>query len=96
MAVAMTRTPLLVWITLPPGMSPETLCREVQASISFGRPEVSLRDPPPPPPQPLIWHVGKHGWWTHDGFPRHQHSMNGVLTIAPGDTAVHFKGGTPF
>jgi hypothetical protein len=39
----MTRTPLLVWVTLPPGMSPEQLCREVQSCISFGKPEVQLK-----------------------------------------------------
>lgn len=44
----------------------------------------------------LEWHEGSHGWWTHDGWPRHQHSLNGALTIAPGDTQLHFRGGLPF
>jgi hypothetical protein len=41
-------------------------------------------------PLKLEWHKGRHRWEEHDGYPRHQHSINGVLTIAPNDTAVHF------
>jgi hypothetical protein len=44
----------------------------------------------------LEWHYGTHGWQEHDRFPRHQHSVNGALTIAPNDTKVRFKGGLPF
>lgn len=44
----------------------------------------------------LRWHEGRHGWDTHDGYPRHQHSLNGVLTIRPGDTHVHFAWGPGF
>lgn len=45
---------------------------------------------------PLEWHEGTHAWETHDGFPRHQHSLNGALTISPHSSQVHFKGGLPF
>lgn len=38
----------------------------------------------------LRWHKGTHTWSMHDGYPRHQHSVNGVLTIAPNDTQPHF------
>jgi hypothetical protein len=44
--------------------------------------------------KPLAWHKGKHPWQEHDGYPRHQHSVNGALTIAPGDTKLHFQGTT--
>lgn len=44
----------------------------------------------------LIWHEGKHPWESHDGHRRHQHSLNGALTIAPGDTMAHFSFGPPF
>jgi hypothetical protein len=44
----------------------------------------------------LEWHQGDHPWAEHSGWPRHQHSLNGALTIAPGDTRVHFAGGLPF
>lgn len=44
----------------------------------------------------LKWHEGKHGWLAHDGYPRHQHSINGQLTISPHSTQLHFKGGLPF
>lgn len=40
----------------------------------------------------LEWHEGQHAWSEHGFFPRHQHSLNGALTIAPNDTKVHFKG----
>jgi hypothetical protein len=53
------------------------------------------------PPEPtvtrdLIWHKGRHVWSEHDGFPRHQHSINGALTIDPHDTSPHFRGGAAF
>ena len=35
----MIRIGVLVWVTPPPGMSPEQVCREVRASVGFGRPE---------------------------------------------------------
>lgn len=41
-------------------------------------------------PLKLEWHKGKHVWEAHDGYPRHQHSINGVLTIAPDDPSPHF------
>jgi hypothetical protein len=44
----------------------------------------------------LAWHEGTHAWKQHDGYPRHQHSVNGVLTIAPGDTRLHFSHGPEF
>lgn len=44
--------------------------------------------------QPLAWHAGRHKWKQHDGYPRHQHSINGQLTIDPHDTRPHFKGST--
>lgn len=50
-------------------------------------PDVDFSDP-----RPLEWHKGKHAWSEHDGYPRHQHSINGALTIAPGDTSLHFSG----
>jgi hypothetical protein len=28
----------------------------------------------------------------HDGYPRHQHSINGALTIHPQDSQPHFAG----
>jgi hypothetical protein len=31
-------------------------------------------------------------WGKHDGYPRHQHSINGALTIDPGDSQPHFAG----
>jgi hypothetical protein len=46
--------------------------------------------------QPLGWHKGRHGWESHDGYPRHAHSINGVLTIDPRDPAPHFGFGPPF
>jgi hypothetical protein len=46
--------------------------------------------------RPLEWHEGTHPWETHDGLPRHQHSLNGALTISPHSSQVHFKGGLPF
>lgn len=53
--------------------------------------------PPAPEPGKLEWHKGRHhDWREHDGFPRHAHSTNGLLTIDPHDTAVHFQGGKPF
>lgn len=54
------------------------------------------RKPKPPEPGKLEWHKGDHVWQEHDGYPRHQHSINGALTIAPNDTGVHFAGGPPF
>lgn len=36
------------------------------------------------------WHKGRHSWEEHDGFPRHQHSINGVLTIDPRDPHPNF------
>jgi hypothetical protein len=39
------------------------------------------------------WHEGTHAWMEHDGYSRHQHSVNGALTIHPNDTGLHFKGG---
>lgn len=50
----------------------------------------------PEPEKPLAWHKGTHMWDSHDGYPRHQHSVNGALTIAPDDNSVHFEGGKPF
>lgn len=47
-------------------------------------------------PRALAWHKGKHGWQEHDGYPRHGHSVNGVLTIDPRDPAPHFAWGPPF
>ena len=47
-----------------------------------------------PPSQPLAWHAGRHKWKTHDGYPRHQHSINGQLTIDPHDPHPHFAGST--
>jgi hypothetical protein len=38
----------------------------------------------------IPWHVGKHNWKTHDGYPRHAHSENGLLTIDPHDPHPHF------
>ena len=48
------------------------------------------------PEGPLHWHKGRHAWAAHGGYPRHQHSLNGCLTIAPGDTRVHFAHGPGF
>jgi hypothetical protein len=47
-------------------------------------------------PRPLGWHKGTHHWIEHDGYPRHGHSANGVLTIDPRDPAPHFAFGPPF
>lgn len=44
----------------------------------------------------LSWHDGRHTWEEHDGYPRHQHSVNGQLTIAPNDPSLHFAWGPPF
>lgn len=44
----------------------------------------------------LTWHKGKHAWESHDDLPRHQHSINGCLTIAPNDSSIHMDGGLPF
>jgi hypothetical protein len=44
----------------------------------------------------LEWHKGRHAWEQHDGYPRHQHSINGVLTIVPNDTRPHFAHGPEF
>lgn len=49
-----------------------------------------------PASRQLEWHPGSHPWDEHDGFPRHQHSINGALTIDPHDTSLHFAGGKPF
>ena len=49
-----------------------------------------------PAARSLEWHKGRHGWQEHDSYPRHQHSLNGVLTIAPGDTQAHFAHGPEF
>lgn len=54
---------------------------------------------PPAPPQqillqPLAWHAGRHKWQQHDGYPRHQHSINGQLTIDPHASHPHFEGST--
>jgi len=54
-----------------------------------------------PPAKPetereLAWHRGLHVWEEHDGYPRHQHSINGALTIAPNDKTPHFQHGPPF
>jgi hypothetical protein len=57
--------------------------------------ELRLSSASPPVPSQaggLEWHKGRHPWSEHDGYPRHQHSVNGALTIAPGDTRLHFKG----
>jgi hypothetical protein len=48
------------------------------------------------PTRDLAWHKGKHAWDTHDGYPRHQHAMNGTLTIVSDDSSPHFEGGRPF
>jgi hypothetical protein len=45
-----------------------------------------------PASQPLTWHAGRHKWDEHDGYPRHQHSINGALTIDPHDSHPHFRG----
>lgn len=45
-----------------------------------------------PASQPLAWHPGRHKWKEHDGWPRHQHSINGALTIDPHDSHPHFAG----
>lgn len=47
-------------------------------------------------PGPLEWHKGTHGWEIHDGYPRHAHSENGVLTIDPHDSRPHFAHGPQF
>lgn len=44
----------------------------------------------------LEWHQGRHAWMEHDGYRRHAHSLNGVLTIDPRDKNVHMSGGIPF
>lgn len=44
----------------------------------------------------LEWHKGTHGWLVHDDYRRHGHSENGVLTIDPKDSTLHFEGGKPF
>lgn len=44
----------------------------------------------------LPWHEGTHAWEEHDGYPRHQHSLNGCLTIAPDDGQLHFAHGPGF
>jgi hypothetical protein len=49
-----------------------------------------------PCPVPLAWHRGRHAWAEHDGYPRHQHSGNGVLTIALDDTRLHVPDGRDF
>jgi hypothetical protein len=52
-----------------------------------------------PPAQPegfLEWHEGRHPWDEHDGYRRHQHSLNGALTIDPKDTRAHFSSGPGF
>lgn len=38
---------------------------------------------------PLAWHAGTHGWDSHDGYPRHGHSVNGAATINPAWEALH-------
>lgn len=48
--------------------------------------------PAGPPEAGLEWHEGKHGWLAHDGYRRHSHSQNGVLTIDPHDTTPHLPG----
>jgi DNA-directed RNA polymerase specialized sigma24 family protein len=40
-------------------------------------------------PGSLEWHEGTHGWQEHDGFRRHAHSLNGVLTIDQHGPALH-------
>jgi hypothetical protein len=56
-----------------------------------------LLDPPFWDNGPLAWHEGTHqGWEEHDGFRRHAHSKNGVITIGPHDSRVHLSGGIPF
>jgi hypothetical protein len=51
-----------------------------------------------PPASPATghtpWHEGTHAWAEHDGYSRHQHSLNGALTIHPNDTGLHFKAGS--
>jgi hypothetical protein len=44
----------------------------------------------------LVWHRGKHHSKEHDGYPRHAHSYNGLLTIVSDDPHPHFQGGPPF
>lgn len=41
------------------------------------------------------WHKGTHAWSAHDKFPRHAHSMNGLLTIDPHDSTPNFGFGAP-
>lgn len=38
-----TRIGIYIWMTLPPGMTPEQAAREVRTSIAFGKPEVKLQ-----------------------------------------------------
>lgn len=48
------------------------------------------------PTRDLAWHKGVHYWSVHDGYPRHTHSLNGDLTIAPDDPSPHFSHSGPF
>lgn len=43
----------------------------------------------------LAWHAGTHAWEVHDGYPRHAHSVNGVLTIDPHSTQPMFAWSQP-
>lgn len=53
-----------------------------------GEPGLPRDIPLVPPYRPLEVHPGKHRWLAHDGYPRHQHSENGVLTICPHRTTL--------
>ncbi len=44
----------------------------------------------------LEWHEGTHPWQAHDGYPVHQHSENGVMTIAPDNPSLPFEPGEAY
>jgi hypothetical protein len=44
------------------------------------------------PTRLLTAHYGTHRWAEHDGYPRHQHSINGALTIPEGGFSPRAKG----
>ena len=68
------------------------LAEAVRRQMIEGEPAESVSQPS----GKLEWHAGGHAWDAHGGYPRHQHSLNGALTIAPGDTEVHFAHGPGF
>lgn len=77
--IAASHLPMGIKVTLTGG-------KEEQEEPYDGTSRHPIMEPPPPEPvfqaRPLKAHPGTHAWEEHDGYPRHQHSVNGVLTIA--------------